>query len=114
MPRWNNHIPKVRHHRASGRAVVTPDGRDVYPGPARTPEAEAEYRRVIAEHITLGEVRPRAASAGSGSCTIDDLIRQHQRPDHDAGLPRGRDDLGGGLIGGYNLQSLTPLGACAL
>ena len=79
MPRWNNHIPKLRHHRATDRAVVTIDGRHVYLGRYGTPEAEAEYRRVIAEHITLGEVRAPRRPLAAPSCTIDELVLRYWR-----------------------------------
>lgn len=79
MPRWNNHIPKLRHHRATDRAVVTIDGKHIYLGRYGTPEAEAEYRRVIAEHLTLGEVRPPGQASATPGCTIDELVLRYWR-----------------------------------
>jgi integrase len=54
MPRPIKSVPAYRHHKASGRAVVTlrnPDGsrRDFYlPGSFDSPESKQEYRRVLA------------------------------------------------------------------
>ncbi|MEM9490505.1 MAG: hypothetical protein AAGC55_15260 [Myxococcota bacterium] len=78
MPRWTNHVPKLRHHKATGRAVVTLDGRHVYLGRYGTPEADAEYRRAIAEYLTLGEVRtPGRVNAAKPA--VADLILRYWR-----------------------------------
>lgn len=50
----NIRVPSLRLHKASGSAVVTVRGRDIYCGKWGTPEAEAHYRRVIADLIASG------------------------------------------------------------
>jgi integrase len=50
--------PKYRLHRASGRAVVSLDGRDVYLGKHGSPESRAEYDRVIGEWLARGRRPP--------------------------------------------------------
>lgn len=45
------HLPKMQHHRASGRAVVRLDGKDIYLGEWGTKETKAAYNRAIAEWL---------------------------------------------------------------
>lgn len=47
-------FPSLRLHKASGQAVVTVRGRDIYCGRYGTPEADETYRRVIAELVSSG------------------------------------------------------------
>src|SRR3954447_17695583 len=47
----NIRIPSYRHHRPSGRAVVTLNGKDSYLGAYGSPESKAEYERVVAEWL---------------------------------------------------------------
>lgn len=54
MPRLRQSVPKYRLHRASGRAVVTFDGRDHYLGPHGSPESVREYDRLVAEYLGSG------------------------------------------------------------
>jgi integrase len=59
MPRLkDNEVPRLREHRASGRAVVTLSGKDVYCGAWGTPEAEETYRRKVAEWLAAGRQLP--------------------------------------------------------
>jgi len=46
--------PKYRHHRATGRAVVTLNGRDHYLGPHGSKASRVEYDRLIAESLARG------------------------------------------------------------
>ncbi len=50
----NIRVPSLRLHKHSGNAVVTVRGRDIYCGKWGTPEAEAHYRRVIADLVASG------------------------------------------------------------
>ena len=50
MPR----IPSLRHHKPSGRAVVTIAGKDHYVGRYGSPESIAEYDRLISEWLAAG------------------------------------------------------------
>jgi integrase len=55
-------IPGLQHHKASGQAKVRLRGHDVYLGKWGTPEAEAEYRRVIGEFLINGQAPPTPAA----------------------------------------------------
>ncbi len=48
-------IPKYRHHKPSGLAVVTINGRDFDLGPHGTEESKAEYDRLV--HDVLGSTK---------------------------------------------------------
>ena len=54
MPRLIGRNPKYRKHRASGQAVVTLNGRDVYLGPHGTAASRQEYDRVLGEWLARG------------------------------------------------------------
>jgi len=47
-------LPKYRKHRASGQAVVTLMGRDIYLGPHGTKTSRAEYDRLVGEWLAAG------------------------------------------------------------
>lgn len=51
-------LPSYRLHKATGLAVVTIRGRDVYLGRYGTAESRAEYDRVIAEYHTTRGITP--------------------------------------------------------
>lgn len=50
----SDRLPKYRHHRASGQAVVTLSGVDHYLGPHGTKASKREYDRVTAEWLANG------------------------------------------------------------
>lgn len=54
MPRLSNSLPKYCKHRASGQAVVTLNGRDIYLGPHNTRASKLEYDRLIGEWLANG------------------------------------------------------------
>ena len=58
------HIPKYGHHKATGRARVTLNGREIYLGKWGTPESRQRYERVIAEWLANG----RTLSAAPTTC----------------------------------------------
>jgi integrase len=58
MPRSKSDIPTYRRHRASGQAVVTLNGTDVYLGKFNSPESRAKYEQVIADWLTCGRRLP--------------------------------------------------------
>lgn len=64
MPKLSdNALPSYRRHRASGLAVVTLSGQDVYLGAYGTPDSRTKYNRLIAEWLAAGRklrVDPRA------------------------------------------------------
>lgn len=53
-------IPKYRHHKASGRAVVEIAGKEIPLGPYDSPESHAKYRQVIASYVATGGPPPEA------------------------------------------------------
>jgi integrase len=68
-------IPKMTLHKPSGQARVRIKGRDIYLGRSGTPEAEAEYRRVIAEWLATGRApKPLLRSAHHDDLTVTSLI----------------------------------------
>jgi len=81
MPRLTKKLPSYRLHKASGQAIVTLSGRQVYLGPHGSSESKAEYDRVIAEWLAAGRsghaVKPAsscsAAPAHSGM-SINELM----------------------------------------
>lgn len=61
MPRLVSQNPSYRRHKASGQAVVTLAGQDVYLGPYGTAASKREYDRVVGEFLARGR-----QLAGSG------------------------------------------------
>ena len=61
MLQRNPVIPQMSCHKASAQAVVRLGGRDFYLGPWGTPEAKAEYDRVVAEWLVGGR-RPQGSN----------------------------------------------------
>jgi hypothetical protein len=57
--------PTYRKHKATGQALVTIDGRDIYLGVYDTPQSKAEYARLIAEYAITGAVA-RASKDADG------------------------------------------------
>lgn len=53
-------VPTFRHHKPSGNAVVTLNGRDIYLGPWAEPESRQEYDRLLAEWLANGRRLPEA------------------------------------------------------
>jgi len=49
-------IPKIVHHKASGRDRVRIDGHDFYLGPHGSRQAKRRYKQLIAEHLAAGDV----------------------------------------------------------
>src|SRR3990172_5789231 len=65
-------IPSYRHHKPSGQAVVTLDGRDFYLGPWRSKTSRSEYERLVGECLANGRRFP--ASLSSRAITITELV----------------------------------------
>jgi integrase len=61
MPRTKSDIPTYRHHRASGQAVVTLNGSDIYLGKFNSPESHARFQQVIADWLARGRRLPSRA-----------------------------------------------------
>ena len=54
MPWSKDRIPEYRKHRASGQALVTINGRDLYLGPHGTKASKVEYDRLVCEWLASG------------------------------------------------------------
>ncbi len=65
-------LPSYRHHKPSGRAVVTLDGKDYYLGGFDSPESHQAYHRLLAEWLEARRTREPAASPSS--LTIAELL----------------------------------------
>ncbi len=100
MPRLSSSVPKYRHHKASGKAVVTLSGRDFYLGPWKSKSSIDEYDRLIREWLERGRaVKPEDSPHGPESKSIVEIIaaylrhsdqyyRKHGRPTREAGCIR--------------------------
>src|SRR5262249_49367990 len=66
-------VPSLRHHKPSGRAVVTINGTDHYLGRYGSQESEAEYRRLLAEYLSGG----LRAAAPAADLTINELLVEY-------------------------------------
>jgi integrase len=65
--------PSYRHHKPSGQAVVTLDGRDIYLGRYGTPQSRAEFDRLLAEWLSNGRRLPAPASAHGTDLSVNEL-----------------------------------------
>ncbi len=63
-------VPSYRHHRASGQAVVTIDGRDIYLGKHKSAASRAEYSRLVAEWAANGGT---LANTNTADLTVAEL-----------------------------------------
>ncbi len=69
--------PSYRHHRPSGQAVVTLDGRDIYLGRYGTPQSRAEFDRLLAEWLSNGRRLPAPASANGSDLSVNELAEAY-------------------------------------
>jgi len=77
MPKLINSLPRYRKHRATGQAVVTLSGRDIYLGPHGTKASRIEYDRQIGEWLASG--RQLAAVDLASDLTIAELLLRYWR-----------------------------------
>ena len=77
MPRLTgNRLPKYRKH-ASGQAVITIDGREIYLGPHGTKASHQEYDLVIAEWIGNGRTLP--GSSAQAGLSVNQLAVRYMK-----------------------------------
>lgn len=71
-------IPSYRLHKASGQAIVTLSGRDIYLGPHGSALSRRRYDRAIAEWLACGRQSPalrrRGASDPDSVITVTELV----------------------------------------
>ncbi|MEO2046296.1 MAG: hypothetical protein ABGX16_06960 [Pirellulales bacterium] len=70
MSNHSPRVPKYRHHKPTGQAVVTLDGRDYYLGKYRSAASQEAYQRLTAEWLTNGGRMARQAE----EITVVELI----------------------------------------
>src|SRR3954465_12711855 len=75
MPRLIHRNPSYRKHRASGQAIVTLDGQDIYLGPFGTKTSRAEYDRVMGEWLANG--RRLTSKLPIGDLSIAELVQAY-------------------------------------
>ena len=64
MPRLTNGTPSYRQHKASGQAIVTLNGEDVYLEPFGSKTSRRQYDQVVAEWLARGRQRPGIDAKG--------------------------------------------------
>lgn len=69
MPRWKT-VPAYRLHKASGRTVVTLNGRDFYLGLHGSQTSKDAYDRLIAENLAAGR---RVADVTAAPLSVAEL-----------------------------------------
>ena len=75
MPRLTNDRPKYRHHKSTGRAVVTIDGRDFYLGPFGSRPSRREYDRLVGEWLQNG----RSLPVDPFTVTVAQVVNAYQK-----------------------------------
>jgi hypothetical protein len=73
MPKLKNRLPSYCRHKASGHAVVTPEGRDHCLGPYSTKASKAAYEALIARWLS-GEL-----ASPTRDFTIGELVAKYWR-----------------------------------
>ena len=75
MPRLKSALPKYRHHKASGRAVVTLNGDEIYLGPYGSSISRQQYDRLIGEWLrSHDESISQSSSLATQSRGCKDLL----------------------------------------
>jgi len=75
MPVLKGALPKYRKHKASGQAIVTIQGHDVYLGPWNSKASRVEYDRIIAEYLAAGRQWPIKGPEASDLSVVEMLVR---------------------------------------
>src|SRR5687767_10277654 len=83
-------MPKYRHHKASGRAVVTLSGKDYYLGVFGSMESKQAFNQRVAEWLASG-CPTRATIDPRATFTINDLVLAYWRYVKQAYSPQTRD-----------------------
>lgn len=73
-------LPSYRNHKASGQAIVTLSGRDIYLGPFGTRHSRDEYDRVVCEWLAAGRAQLKP-DLGEGISVTELLLAYTQSED---------------------------------
>jgi integrase len=73
MPKLHHRTPKYGRHRATGQAVVTIDGRDIYLGRHGTTESRNRYDQLVSEWLAAG----RQIAALLDGLTVDEVLARY-------------------------------------
>ena len=82
MPKLKNKVPSYRLHKATGQAVVTLNGRDIYLGAHNSAESREAYQAALNEWLASHRQRPssglreRDATPADG-LTINEIFLAH-------------------------------------
>src|SRR6516165_647362 len=68
--------PGYRHHKATGQAVVTIDGKDHYLGKHGTPDSRLRYERLISRWLQAPGEAAEIGPTSGGDITIAELCAQ--------------------------------------
>lgn len=79
MPKLTTALPKYRHHKASGQAVVTLGGKDHYLGPWKSHASVQEYDRLLSVWQAHGRQLP--PNQGVGVTVAEVLVRYLEHAD---------------------------------
>ncbi len=79
MPKLSISTPKYRHHKASGRAVVTICGRDHYLGPHDSPESKVEYDRLVGDWLSAGRPSIQRPETSADEITVAEVLLAYIR-----------------------------------
>jgi integrase len=74
MPKLSLSPPSYRHHKPSGRAVVTLNGKDHYLGPWQSDASKTEYRRRVAEWMATGKTIGASDIHAQVGITVAELL----------------------------------------
>jgi integrase len=74
MRKPNVSVPSYRHHKPSGQAVVTLNGKDHYLGPWQSEASKTEYKRLLAEWIAAGKTTTATGIESQASIVVAELL----------------------------------------
>ena len=79
MAKLVNRVPKYRHHRATGQAVVTLSGHDHYLGPWQSAKSRREYAWLTSEWLAAGGVVAKDQSPAIADEELRAAFWQHAK-----------------------------------